>query len=80
MLSKLATVALGLYKDKLETCPISINTSIEGSKKATEITIQPLLSKFKPNNVMDAATIKTKAFVIHSKSSDVLIVAMFYIL
>lgn len=57
----------------MKACPFNINTSMERSKGATKITSQPLLLKFRPNNVMDAATIKTKAIVTQAESYEVLV-------
>ena len=47
-----------------------------GSKKAIGITIQPLLIKFQPHDVMDSTTIKVKAIATQAESYDVLVDAM----
>ena len=49
---------------------------MEGSEKALGITIQPLLVKFQPHDVMDLATIKVKAIATQAESYDVLVGAI----
>ena len=73
MLGKAATDALGLHEGTLEACPFTINTSMGGSERATGITMKPLMIKIRPNDVMDAAAINTKAIVTQAESYDVLV-------
>ena len=76
MLDKVGVQALGLQQGALETCPFIINTSMGGSEKAIGISVQPLLVKFQPHDVMDSATIKVKAIATQVECYDVLVGAM----
>lgn len=76
MLGKAPIDDLNLHKGILEARLFTINTLIGRSKKAMEITTQLLLIKFKPNDVIDAASIKTKAIVIQAESFVVLVGAI----
>ena len=76
MLGKTAVSELGLQQGTLEPCPFTINTSMGGLEKATGITIQPLLVRFQPHDVIDSAAIKVKAIATQAESYDVLVGAM----
>ena len=76
MLDKDAVRTLDLQQAALETCLFTINTSMEGSEKAIGISVQPLLVKFQPHDVMNSATINVKAIATQAESYDVLVGAM----
>ena len=73
MLGKAAIEGLELRKRALEKCPFTINTSMGGSEIATGITAKELLLQIRPNDVMDAGSIKAKAIVTEAESYDVLV-------
>ena len=73
MLGKAAIEGLELHKGALEKCPFTINTSMGGSEIATGITTKELLLQIRPNDVMDAGSIKAKAIVTKVESYDVLV-------
>ena len=76
ILGKAAVRALGLQQGALETHLLTINTSMGGLEKAIGITIQPLVVKFEPHDVMDSSTIKVKAIATEAESYDVLVGVM----
>ena len=73
MLGRTAIVGLGLTPETLQLCPFTINTSTGGSEKAYGLTAQPLVVKFKPDDVMDSSAIKLQAVVTQAESYDVLV-------
>jgi hypothetical protein len=73
MLGRAAIEGLGLTKGTLELCPFTINTSTGGSEKAYGLTAQPLVVKFKPDDVMDSSAIKVQTVVTQAESYDVLV-------
>ena len=73
MFGRAAIEGLGLTKETLELCPFTINTSTGGSEKAYGLTAQPLVVRFKPDDVMDSSAIKVQAVVTKAESYDVLV-------
>ena len=67
---------LRIIKHTLEVCPLTINTSMGGSEQTSSITRSELLLQLRPNDVMNAISMKMKAIVTVTKSYDVLVGAM----
>jgi hypothetical protein len=73
MLGASAVAGLKLTMDTLEECPWTVNTSMEGTERATGITKAELSFKLNHEDVEDVGFMKVKAIVTKAKSYDVLV-------
>ena len=73
MLGQTTIKGLGLTNGTLELCPFTINKSTGVSYKAYGLTAQPLVVKFKPDDVMYSSAIKVQAVETKTEFYDVLV-------